>query len=141
MTIKTPDINAISGVITDELLTEYDEIQAVTQKEASISSISNIYQLLNKGISGKELDYVNLAHTLLEDEAGLNNVPMGVSNQSLEVLEAESADLSLSRKDDTNLAQGNKWHPVPIWARRAWKGRVMINTVAVTTLLISQIRH
>ena len=111
MTIKTPDINAISGVITDELLTEYDEIQAVTQKEASISSISNTYQLLNKGISGKELDYVNLAHPLLEDEAGLNNVPMGVSNQSLEVLEAESADLSLSRKDDTNLAPGNKWHP------------------------------
>ena len=54
MTIKTPDLNAISGVITDELLTEYDEIQAVTQKEASISSISNTYQLLNKGISGKE---------------------------------------------------------------------------------------
>ncbi len=44
MTIKTPDINAISGGITDELLAEYDEIKALTQKEASISSISNIYK-------------------------------------------------------------------------------------------------
>ena len=108
MTIKTPDINAISGGITDVLLAEYDEIKALTQKEASIPKIIYTYQLLNMGMSGKELDYVNLAHTLLEDEAGLNNVPMGVSNQSLEVLEAVSADLSLSRKDNINLPQGNK---------------------------------
>jgi cysteine desulfurase/selenocysteine lyase len=115
MTTKTPDKYTINGSISDELLTGYDEIAALTQEEASISNIKHTYQLFNKGISGKELDYTNLAHTLLEDEAGLNNLPIVGLNQSQEALRADSVDLPSNDKGadeyGTHLPQSNKWHP------------------------------
>ena len=86
MTTKTPDINAINGSISDELLTDYYDITALTQNEAFLYSINYKYQLLNREMLDKDLSYSSLARALMEDDTGLNNLSMAGSNQSQEVL-------------------------------------------------------
>ena len=58
----------------------------------------------------------------------------------IEVLRGEKVVLSLSRKDDTNLPQGNKWHPCGNMGQLSLEGPGFDNSVAVNNLFISQIR-
>ena len=89
MTIKTPDINAISGGITDDLLTEYDDIKAVTQKEASISSISDTYQFISS-----QLNIAKQNFYLLQDSLAIfNDKNRNIKSDSLTVSSNVCVDL------------------------------------------------
>ena len=94
------------------------------------------------GKLGKGFDYTAIAQSLMGDDMGLNTPPKTVLHHSPEGVGAENQDLSSTYSNShpikTICLKIISGIHVVIWARRAFRGRVTINIVAHTTLLISR---
>ena len=94
------------------------------------------------GKLGKGFDYTAIAQSLMGDDMGLNTPPKTVLHHSPEGMGAENQDLSSTYSNShpikTICLKIISGIHVVIWARQAFKGRVTINIVALTTLLTSR---